>query len=100
MAVYDNHPQKVRMERYAESSGLWRILLPHAAKKEHLTRDQVDRILEHQREQLCERCPKASWCWEQYGHLTTQQCLEVLEAFAQGMKSARTWRRATGFPTV
>ena len=85
VAVYDNHPQKVRMERYADSfQSLADTFYRMPRKKEHLTRDQVDRMLERQREQLCERCPKASWCWEQYGHLTTQQCLEVLEAFAQG----------------
>lgn len=53
-------------------------------KREHLTRDQVEQILDGQREKLCERCPKASWCWEQYYHLTTQQCMEILEAFASG----------------
>ena len=85
VAVYDNHPQKVRMERYAESfRSLADTFYRMPRKKEHLTRDQVDRILEHQREQLCERCPKASWCWEQYYHLTTQQCMEILEAFASG----------------
>ena len=85
VAVYDNHPQKVRMERYADSfQSLADTFYRMPRKKEHLTRDQVDRMLEHQREQLCVRCPKVSWCWEQYGHLTTQQCLEILEAFAQG----------------
>ena len=85
VAVYDNHPQKVRMERYADSfQSLADTFYRMPRKREHLTRDQVEQILDGQREKLCERCPKASWCWEQYYHLTTQQCMEILEAFASG----------------
>ena len=85
VAVYDNHPQKVRMERYADSfQSLADTFYRMPRKREHLTRDQVEQILDGQSEKLCERCPKASWCWEQYYHLTTQQCMEILEAFASG----------------
>lgn len=85
VAVYDNHPQKVRMERYADSfQSLADTFYRMPRKREHLTRNQVEQILDGQREKLCERCQKASWCWEQYYHLTTQQCMEILEAFASG----------------
>lgn len=85
VAVYDTHPQKLRMERYADSfQSLADTFYRMPRKKEHLTRSQIDRMLDRQKEKLCERCPKNSWCWEQYGHLTAQQCQEVLDAFASG----------------
>ena len=99
VAVYDNHPQKVRMERYADSfQSLADTFYRMPRKREvadvdtdHIAAldrkrvvEQVEQILDGQREKLCERCPKASWCWEQYYHLTTQQCMEILEAFASG----------------
>ena len=85
VAVYDTHPQKVQMERYADSfQALADTFYRMPRKKEHLTRSQIDNMLERQKKRLCGRCPKNSWCWEQYGHLTAQQCQEILEAFAKG----------------
>ena len=43
VAVYDNHPQKVRMERYADSfQSLADTFYRMPRKREHLTRDQVE----------------------------------------------------------
>ena len=89
------------MERYADSfQSLADTFYRMPRKREHLTRDQVEQILDGQREKLCERCPKASWCWEQYYHLTTQQCMEILELSPQVTNSSRIWQKATGFLTV
>ncbi|MCI5649283.1 MAG: SpoIIE family protein phosphatase [Fusicatenibacter sp.] len=82
-AVYDYHPQKLQMERYASTfRNLAEAFYCVPYQKEHLTKEQTERMLSLQQSTVCARCPKASWCWEQYQYLTHQQCMELLEVFA------------------
>lgn len=45
---------------------------------------RVDKILEKEQQEVCSRCAKASWCWEQYGNLTRERCQELLQTIADG----------------
>ncbi|MDD7740755.1 MAG: SpoIIE family protein phosphatase [Fusicatenibacter sp.] len=82
-AVYDFHPQKLQMERYASTfRNLAEVFYCVPCPKEYLTKEQTDRMLLQQQNTVCENCPKASWCWDQYQYLTRQQCVELLDAFA------------------
>lgn len=83
-AVYDNHPQKVRIERYAASfQALADTFYRMPGKKERMTRTQAEWILKKQRERICSKCQKKDWCWSQYKTLTTQQFRELLRALAE-----------------
>ena len=72
-AVYDNHPQKLQMEHYADS---FRVLAESfyqmPSKSVMPETGRVDKILEKEQQEVCSRCAKASWCWEQYGNLTRE----------------------------
>ena len=84
-AVYDNHPQKLQMEHYADS---FRVLAESfyqmPSKSVMPETGRVDKILEKEQQEVCSRCAKASWCWEQYGNLTRERCQELLQTIADG----------------
>ena len=84
-AVYDNHPQKLQMEHYADS---FRVLAESfyqmPAKSVMPEACRVDKILAKEQQEVCSRCAKASWCWEQYGNLTRERCQELLQTIADG----------------
>lgn len=88
-AVYDQHPQKLQMEHYADS---FRVLaesfyqMPSRAVLPEM--GSVDKILAKEQQDICSRCTKAAWCWEQYGHLTYARCQEILETLALGDEEA------------
>ena len=79
-AVYDNHPQKLQMEHYADS---FRVLAESfyqmPSKSVMPETGRVDKILEKEQQEVCSRCAKASWCWEQYGNLTREPCKRRME---------------------
>ena len=84
-AVYDNHPQKLQMEHYADS---FRVLAESfyqmPSKSVMPETGRVDKILEKEQQEVWSRCAKASWCWEQYGNLTRERCQELLQTIADG----------------
>ena len=62
-AVYDNHPQKLQMEHYADS---FRVLAESfyqmPSKSVMPETGRVDKILEKEQQEVCSRCATASWC--------------------------------------
>ena len=73
------------MEHYADS---FRVLAESfyqmPSKSVMPETGRVDKILEKEQQEVCSRCAKASWCWEQYGNLTRERCQELLQTIADG----------------
>ena len=83
--IYENHPQKEQIERYAGSfQKLANTFYDMPFRKEHLTAADTDEIFENLKQGVCARCSRRESCWNLCGHLTYQQGCELLEALEEG----------------
>ena len=83
--IYDKHPQKEQMERYAESfQKLADTFYSMPFQKERLTEAETGEIFRNLRKGVCARCSRTESCWNLCGHLTYRQGCELLEALEEG----------------
>ena len=83
--IYENHPQKEQMEKYAGSfQKLANTFYDMPFRKEHLTAADTDEIFENLKKGVCARCARKESCWNLCGHLTYQQGCELLDALEEG----------------
>ena len=83
--IYDNHPQKEQMERYAESfQKLANTFYNMPFRKEKLTASECGEIFRNLRKGVCAHCTKTESCWNLCYHLTYRQGCELLEALEEG----------------
>ncbi|MDD3279121.1 MAG: SpoIIE family protein phosphatase [Lachnospiraceae bacterium] len=83
--VYEKHPQKEQMERYAHSfQKLANTFYSLPYRKEHLSNGEMLEIMDACTSQICVRCAKHDSCWELCYHLTLQQVCELLKAYEEG----------------
>lgn len=77
--VYDCHPQKERMEQYAQSlQKLADTFYRMPYRREHLSESETSGIFEEVREKLCNRCPGKAQCWTLQEALTYKKVCELL----------------------
>lgn len=83
--VYEKHPQKEQMERYAHSfQKLADTFYSLPYRKEHLSNGEMMEIMDAMQGQICVRCTKNTSCWELCYHLTKQQACELLQVYEEG----------------
>lgn len=83
--IYDKHPQKERMERYANSfQRLANTFYSMPYRKEHLSSGEMDEIINRMRQELCQSCSKADSCWRLCYHLTYQQAYDLIGVMEDG----------------
>ena len=83
--IYDKHPQKEQMERYAESfQKLANTFYNMPFRKEQLTGAETEEIFSNLRKGICARCSRTESCWNLCYHLTYRQGCELLEALEDG----------------
>ena len=83
--IYEHHPQKERMEKYAESfQKLANSFYNMPVRKDQLTAPEIEEIFDKMQEGVCSRCQKADSCWNLCFHLTYQQGCELLKALEEG----------------
>lgn len=83
--IYEHHPQKEQMEKYASSfQKLANSFYNMPFRKEHLTAAEIEEIFGKMQEGICSKCSKKESCWNLCYHLTYQQGCELLNALEEG----------------
>ena len=89
--IYEHHPQKEQMERYAASfRKLANSFYDMPFRKESLTASETEEIFGKMQKGVCSRCPRAESCWNLCYHLTYQQGCELLNALENGGRDELT----------
>lgn len=85
VAIYDQHPQKERIEKYALSlQKLANTFYSMPYRKEHLSNSEIENIFGSVQEKVCNQCQKKESCWEQHYYLTYQKAYELLRLVEEG----------------
>lgn len=83
--IYEKHPQKEQMERYAHSfRKLANTFYNMPYRKEHLSGGEQKAILDHLRREICAGCGKYDSCWQLCYHLNYQQACDLIGALEEG----------------
>lgn len=84
-AIYDQHPQKARIEQYALSlQKLANTFYSMPYRKEHLSSSEIENIFGNVQDKVCEDCSRKESCWkEQYYH-THQKAYNILRLIEEG----------------
>lgn len=92
----ENHPQKERVERYAQAfKKLSDTFYGMPYRREYLSKDQVDRILENANHEICSQCYQRERCWgEQVGE-TYPMAVSLIRAMEEGQEDERKKIRAS-----
>ena len=65
--VYDQHPQKEKMQRYARSfQKLADSFYGMPYRKDYLSGGELEELVEQLRERQCKTCPANHICWKQH----------------------------------
>ena len=93
--IYDKHPQKEQMERYAHSfQRLANTFYSMPYRKEHLSNGEMEEILNQVQEEVCSGCSKLDSCWRLCYHLNYQQACDLIGILEEG--DAERINRAQG----
>lgn len=83
--VYDCHPQKERMEQYAQSlQKLADTFYSMPYRREHLSESETEGIFEEVRGKLCNHCSGKVKCWMQQDILTYKKVCDMLYLIEAG----------------
>lgn len=83
--VYDCHPQKERMEQYAQSlQKLADTFYQMPCRRERLSNSEIEGIFAKMQDKLCSRCPKKEICWRQQSIMTCQKVCDMLCLIEEG----------------
>ncbi|MDO5336874.1 MAG: SpoIIE family protein phosphatase [Eubacteriales bacterium] len=81
----EENPQKARVERYAAAfRRLSDTYYGMPFRKDYLSRDQVDRVLEEANDRICSHCYQQGMCWGERMETTYQEALAAVRAMEEG----------------
>ena len=93
--VYDQHPQKEKMQRYARSfQKLADSFYGMPYRKDYLSGGELEELVEQLRERQCKTCPANHICWKQHSVQSYQRestAFSVL--WRKGTRRNSGWRR-------
>ena len=76
---YDRHPQKEKMQRYAESfQKLANSFYGMPCRKDYLSSSELKDLIEEAREEVCRKCSLNQVCWTQHYPQTYQRVYGLL----------------------
>lgn len=82
--AYDQHPQKEKMQRYAESfQRLSNSFYGMPCRKDYLSGTEIDCMVAEAREGLCHRCHLNQVCWKQHSAQTYQRIYGLLRVIEE-----------------
>lgn len=85
VAIYDQHPQKERIEKYALSlQKLANTFYSMPYRKEHLSNSEIENIFSSVQEKVCDQCQRKETCWQQQYYLTYQKAYGLLRLVEEG----------------
>lgn len=83
--AYDYHPQKEKMQRYAESfQKLANSFYGMPYRKDYLSSSELGGLVEEARESLCHRCHLNQVCWKQHSAQSYQRFYGLLRIMEEG----------------
>lgn len=83
--IYDCHPQKERMEQYAQSlQKLADTFYSMPYRREHLSTSETDGIFEEVKEKLCNHCSGKVKCWMHHELVTYKKICDMLYLIESG----------------
>lgn len=81
----EENPQKARVERYAAAfRRLSDTYYGMPFRKDYLSRDQVDRVLEEANDRICSHCYQQEMCWGERMETTYQEASMAVRAMEEG----------------
>lgn len=84
-ALYENHPQKARVEKYARSfQRLAETYYGMPYRKDYLSNAQVEKVFQETYRKMCENCHQRDVCWRQRGNQTYKSAYELIRAIESG----------------
>jgi len=84
-AIYDQHPQKARIEQYALSlQKLANTFYSMPYRKEHLSSSEIENIFGNVQDKVCENCSQKESCWKEQYYLTHQKAYNILRLIEEG----------------
>ena len=76
---YDRHPQKEKMQRYAESfQKLANSFYGMPCRKDYLSSSELKDLIEEAKEDVCRKCSLSQVCWTQHYPQTYQRLYGIL----------------------
>lgn len=83
--IYDDYPQKERMERYARSfQRLAHTFYDMPNYQQCLTQTEVWDIFSQVKKKVCQDCPQKERCWSENENQTNQRVFELLQIIEEG----------------
>lgn len=88
-ALYENHPQKERVEKYAQSfQKLAETYYGMPYRKDYLSNAQIEKIFQEVYHKMCENCHQRDVCWRQQGTQTYQSAYRLIRSIESGQEEA------------
>lgn len=76
---YDQHPQKEKMQRYAESfQKLAGSFYGMPYRKDYLSGYELDGMIDEMQEEICQKCQQDHACWKQHSVQSYQRIFSLL----------------------
>lgn len=86
-ALYEDHPQKERVEKYAKSfQKLAETYYGMPYRKDYLSNAQVEKIFQKVHKQMCENCHQRDVCWKQNRNQTYQSAYQLIRSIESGQE--------------
>ncbi len=86
-ALYEDHPQKERVEKYAKSfQKLAETYYGMPYRKDYLSNVQVEKIFHEVHHKMCETCHQRDMCWKQSGAQTYQSAYQLIRSIESGQE--------------
>ena len=93
--VYDQYPQKEKMQRYAESfQKLANSFYETPYRKEYLSSQELEAMAEEVQEGVCRRCHLNQVCWKQHSIQSYQRIYDLLRIMEEQDEEALRKARA------
>ncbi|MDO4557080.1 MAG: stage II sporulation protein E, partial [Lachnospiraceae bacterium] len=86
-ALYEEHPQKERVEKYAKSfQKLAETYYGMPYRKDYLSNVQVEKIFQEVHSQMCRECHQREVCWKQKGTQTYHNVYQLVRSIESGQE--------------
>ena len=86
-ALYEDHPQKERVEKYAKSfQKLAETYYGMPYRKDYLSNAQVEKIFHQVHKLMCENCHQRDICWKQNRNQTYQSAYQLIRSIESGQE--------------
>ncbi|MBS6160861.1 MAG: SpoIIE family protein phosphatase [Blautia sp.] len=93
--AYDQYPQKEKMQRYAESfQKLANSFYETPYRKEYLSSQELEFMVEEVQQELCRRCHLNQVCWKQHSIQSYQRIYDLLRIMEEQDEEALRKARA------